>query len=187
MDELWRDIPNYEGLYQASTKGRIRTCEGKTTRTERHGVRHWKQRILKQKTEKAQGSRGDKRVTLWKDGKPKDHLVARLVALTWVEGFAPNMTVNHIDGDYTNNNIDNLEWLPIGDNIRHGFETGLYPQKRITLKKDGIEVTLRSLAQCDVFLKRRKGYTSNQLLKGKTTLFDDKGNSYVAMAIQEKL
>ena len=44
--EMWKDIPNYEGIYQASTFGRIRTCEGKTTYTKRHGIRHWKQRIL---------------------------------------------------------------------------------------------------------------------------------------------
>lgn len=178
MDELWRDIPNYEGLYQASTKGRIRTCEGKTTKTERHGVRHWQQRILKPKAPKAQGYRGDKRVTLWKDGKHKDYLVARLVALTWIEGYSPNMTVNHIDGDYTNNNIDNLEWLSLGDNIRHGFEIGLYPQKQITLKRDGKSFTFRSLSQCDAFLQRHNGYTSANICRGKTYLVAKEGEFY---------
>lgn len=44
--EKWRDIPGYEALYQASTEGRIRTCEGKTTRNARFAKRVWKQRIL---------------------------------------------------------------------------------------------------------------------------------------------
>lgn len=47
--EDWKDIPGYEGIYQASNEGRIRSAPDKTTYTERHGVRHWKSRILKQK------------------------------------------------------------------------------------------------------------------------------------------
>ncbi len=169
MDELWRDIPNYEGLYQASTKGRIRTCEGKTTITEHHGVRHWKQRILKPKTSKAR--REDQRVTLWKDGKPKDYLVARLVALTWVEGFALDMTVNHIDGDYKNNNIENLEWLTLSDNVKHGFESGLYPSKKVKAinKITGEETTYRSMAECCRAIGKSHGYISEYFKYGRTT------------------
>ena len=171
MDELWRDIPDYEGLYQASTKGRIRTCEGKTTRTEHHGVRHWKQRILKPKSEKAKSGRGDQRVTLWKDGKSKDYLVARLVAMAWVEGFSPNMTVNHIDGNFKNNNVENLEWLTLSDNIRHGFKSGLYPSKKVKVINNvtGEETTYRSMAECDRAIGKHNGYISGCFKNGKTT------------------
>ena len=47
MEEIWKDIPNYEGIYQASNLGRIKTAPNKITYTKRHGVRHWKSRILK--------------------------------------------------------------------------------------------------------------------------------------------
>ena len=47
--ERWQSIPYYEAEYEASNLGRIRTKEGKTTFTQRHGVRHWQQRILKPK------------------------------------------------------------------------------------------------------------------------------------------
>ena len=68
MEEIWKAIPNYEGIYEASSFGRIRTCEGKTTFTKRHGIRHWKQRILKPKGETyATGYR----VSLWKNRKKK--------------------------------------------------------------------------------------------------------------------
>lgn len=50
----------------------------------------------------------------------KDHLVARLVAMAWCDGYSPSMTVNHIDGDYRNNAAANLEWLTLADNIRRG-------------------------------------------------------------------
>ena len=124
--ERWSDIPGYEGLYQASTLGRIRTCEGKTTSSARFAKRVWKQRIMKQKLNANRKGRIDARVSLWKDGKEKTWLVSRLVAMTWVAGYAEGLTVNHIDGNPMNNACDNLEWLTRAANIQHGFKTGLY-------------------------------------------------------------
>lgn len=175
-EEIWKDIPEYEGIYQASTFGNIRTAEGKTTKTERHGVRHWKSRILK--------GRGDsyttgKRVCLWKNGKGKDFLVARLVAITFLGKPKDGETVNHKDGNRLNNKIENLEWLSLADNIRHGFETGLYPQKAVVIRreKDYCMRKFRSMAQCDEFLKRHKGYTSNAI-KNRRLLKAENGDVY---------
>lgn len=67
MTEIWKDVVGYENIYEVSSYGRVRTTIGKTTYTERHGVRHWKQRYLKNKTPKGR----DVRVSLWKDGKLK--------------------------------------------------------------------------------------------------------------------
>lgn len=172
--ETWKDIPEYEGIYQASTHGRIRTVEGKTTFTTKHGMRRWKSRILK--------GRGDnpktgKRVSLWKDGKSRDWLVARLVAITFL-GNPPNgFTVNHKDGNRLNNNLDNLEWLSLADNIKHGFANALYPTKAITLSRDGQTFDLASMAKCDEFLKRRRGYTSDAISNNRY-LYDADGNKY---------
>lgn len=44
--EVWKDIPNYEGLYQASSLGRIRTCENKVTSNARYSTRVWKSRLI---------------------------------------------------------------------------------------------------------------------------------------------
>lgn len=124
--EQWKAIPGYEGLYEASNHGQIRTAEGKTTSSARFPHRVWKQRIMKQKYGmRKDGIHKDARVSLWKDGKEKTWLVARLVALAWCEGFHAGLTVNHIDGNPLNNNADNLEWVSLGDNIRHAFSTGL--------------------------------------------------------------
>lgn len=128
--EQWKDIPGYESLYQASTQGRIRTCEGKITSSARSKKRVWKQRILKQKFCKNRKGRTDARVSLWKDGHEKTWLVSRLVALTWCEGYADGMTVNHINGDALDNSSKNLEWLTRAANIQHGFRTGLYKNWR---------------------------------------------------------
>ena len=50
--ENWKDVPEYEGIYEVSDQGRVRTKLGKTTYTKRHGVRKWKQRYLKNKNTK---------------------------------------------------------------------------------------------------------------------------------------
>ena len=177
--EIWIDIPGYEGIYQASSCGNIRTVEGKTTSNKRYSCRQWKSRILK--------GRGDnyvtgRRVSLWKNGEVKDWLVARLVAITFL-GAPPNgYTVNHIDGNRLNNRIENLEWLSLPDNIRHGFATGLYPTKQVSLQREGKDLKFKSMSECDKFLKRAKGYTSNSLKK-RSTLFDADGNKYLASVL----
>lgn len=161
-DEIWVDIPQYEGIYQASNLGRIRTVAGKTTHTQYHGARHWKQRILKQK----QDNKAFCRVDLWKDGKPKSYLVARLVCSAFHGDQLQNryMTVNHKDGNRHNNGANNLEWLSRADNIRHGFRTGLYNTvKPVLLVDKSDSLTFASMSQCDRYLGRAGGYTSRRL------------------------
>lgn len=138
--ERWKDIPGYEGIYQASDTGLIRTKPGKTTYTERHGVRHWKTRVLKPKHQMRKGHTGkrDARVNLWKDGKEKTWLVSRLVALTWCDGYADRMTVNHIDGNPENNVCSNLEWVTHTENIRKGWADGLYDGLKTKIRGDAL-------------------------------------------------
>lgn len=170
-NEIWKDIPDYEGLYEASSCGRIRTKEGKTTFTKRHGVRHWKSRIL--------SGRGDNyktgsRVGLWKDGVCKDWLVARLIAITFLG--KPNKesnTVNHINGNRLDNRIENLEWLSISDNLRHAFNTGLMPYKKIRLYNSDCDLTFRSMQTASEFIGRNHGYISLCLKRNKTITSKD--------------
>lgn len=168
MEEIWKDIPGYEG-YQASNLGRIRT-HNKITYTKRHGYRYWKDRILKFKpsipTKKTSQGIGY-RVTLWKDGKGKDFLVARLIATSFLENFInTDMTVNHKDGNRLNNCIDNLEWLSRKDNIIYGFENGQYKQIKTTLiNEKNKKIIFRSLSQADIFLKRNHGYCRSKFKK----------------------
>ena len=169
-NEIWKDIPDYEGLYEASSFGRIRTKEGKTTYTNIHGNRLWKSRIMK--------GRGNnyltgKRVGLWKNGKVKDWLVARLVAITFLgKPTKEANTVNHKNGNRLDNRIENIEWLSIGDNVRHAFETGLMPYKKVKLYNENCELIFRSMSIASKYIGRNEGYISlclseNRRIKGK--------------------
>ena len=174
--EEWKDIKEYDG-YQVSNLGRVRT-HNKVTSSARFKERHWKDRILKQKTAKDKGLR----VELWNNKGHKTILVHRLVANAFL-GEAPSsdMTVNHIDGNRHNNNVNNLEWLSLADNIKHGFRTGLYKntQKRcVLIKNDGKEYEFNSFSEACRFLGRGTSYISECKLKNKI-IKDINGNVYV--------
>lgn len=164
--EIWKDIVDYKG-YQVSTFGRVRT-HNKTTYTERHGVRRWKDRILKYKQQS--NYKTGYRVDLWKDGKPKSFLVARLVAFTFLNEDInnENLTVNHKDGNRLNNYIDNLELVPLKENIQHGFRTKLYhtcKKVKITDKTTGTIIFPSSLSEGSKLIGYYKGYLGNKIRK----------------------
>jgi len=102
--ENWKDIPGYEGLYQVSDCGQVKSLARKGC---------LKERILKP----GLNTRGYPTVDLSKDGKKKQFSIHRLVALAFLEGDN-TLTVNHIDECKTNNHVSNLEYLTRGDNAR---------------------------------------------------------------------
>lgn len=136
--EIWKDIKGYEGIYQASTYGNVksvdRICErvlpgGKTR------VCNQKGRILKPIINKGtrKGVLPRLQVQLSKDGKVKSIQLHRIIALTFLEGDE-TMEVNHKDGNPLNNHIDNLEFISKADNIRHAFENDLIKTGRKVIK-----------------------------------------------------
>lgn len=169
--ETWKDIPGYEGIYEASTFGRIRTKEGKTTVRKNGSKRVWKQRVLKYKSIKGR----DYRVNLWKDGKNKDYLVHRLVALTFIPQIQGKVFINHIDGNPKNNEVSNLEWCDYTENNNHAFDNELmHTNFKIVLvkKKTGESFYFRSLSKASQFIGKNNGYLSGVLKKGTKELPD---------------
>ena len=128
MKEIWRDIKEYEGLYQVSNIGQVRSLGG---------TNHSRAGILKFKGVNSKNIRKiGYRVDLWKDKKPHSFLVARLVAFTFYEEDINNhqLTVNHIDGNRLNNKLENLELISLKENIQHAFRTGLQSKMQIKVK-----------------------------------------------------
>lgn len=108
----WRDIPGYEGLYQASNTGEIRN----------------KRKVLSQFT----NNNGYKRVNFYINGVKTKPLVHRLVALAFVENPNNYPEVNHKDNDRTKNDYTNLEWVEHDENMKQVWKTGARSERRKT-------------------------------------------------------
>lgn len=98
MLEIWRDIDGYDGKYQVSTWGRVRSLRGILTPYENH--------------------KGYLKVGLMKDGKSNKHRINRLVAEAFIDNPENLPFVDHIDGNKQNNSITNLRWITNLDNNR---------------------------------------------------------------------
>lgn len=111
--EEWKDIPNFEGLYQASTHGRIRSINH--IRKNNKGKYEQKGKILKLN----KNPNGYLRVRLSKNGIAKTYRINRLIALTFIPNPENKPTVNHINGNKLNNCVKNLEWATNKEQTKH--------------------------------------------------------------------
>ena len=120
MEEIWKDIEGYEGLYQVSNLGRVRSHGRTIQRRTRYGTiapYHIKGRVLKI----LHSAHDACYVHLFDaNGKSTNYTVHRLVA----QAFVPNpdnlSDVNHKDENRNNNRVDNLEWMSHVDNCNYG-------------------------------------------------------------------
>ena len=119
QEEIWKDIVGYEGLYQVSNFGRIKRLKKITKWFSRN---HWCSRIDEEKIlYQEKNTTGYNTVKLHKNGKAIKKNVHRIVAETFLQNKENKKTVNHKDGNKTNNNISNLEWATYGENNQHAF------------------------------------------------------------------
>lgn len=117
MCEVWKDIFGYEGLYQVSTLGRVKSLGNRSN--------HRNEIILKPAV-----VQGYLKVNLYKNSKGKIWSIHRLVALTFLKNSNNKPEVNHIDGNKKNNCLDNLEWNTKNENQKHCVATGLRRPKK---------------------------------------------------------
>lgn len=120
-DEIWKDIPEYEGVYQVSNLGRIRSLDREITYANRKtGL--YKGRIMKLKMSKY----GYVVFHFSVDNKKKAISVHRLVAETFIPNPDNKPCVNHIDCNRANNKVSNLEWCTHKENVQHSIKCGTF-------------------------------------------------------------
>ena len=105
MTEEWRDIPGYEGFYQVSNLGRVRSVP-RNVETKDGRIFHYKEKILSSSSVRG----GYQGLMLCKNGVNKSIMVHRLVAQVFLVNPANLPEVNHKDRNVKNNRADNLEW-----------------------------------------------------------------------------
>lgn len=122
--ENWKDIPGYEGYYQASTLGRIRSVE--------RSVRHSEGVLRVRKSQIRLGSmrEGYHVISLSKNQVITGFYVHRLIALTFIPNPDNKPQVNHINSVRDDNRVENLEWATNSENQKHAFKHGFQRGRR---------------------------------------------------------
>ncbi|MDE7425337.1 MAG: NUMOD4 motif-containing HNH endonuclease [Lachnospiraceae bacterium] len=151
MEEIWKDIKGYEGLYKISNFGNVKRLQSYVNSCLRNQTKVLrKERILKQCT----NSRGYNEVILSKNNIHVHKRIHKLVA----EEFIPNTSnlpyINHIDGNKKNNCVDNLEWCTQSHNIREGFRIGLYKTPKHCFKKGDFAIKINQYDLNNKLIKR---------------------------------
>lgn len=114
LEEKWKDVPYYEGVYKISSLGNVKELkDGKWVAKLKHTNR----------------TTGYVSIILKKSGplKAKTAYIHRLVALAFLDNKDNKREVNHIDGNKSNNSLQNLEWVTSSENKVHAIKTGLLP------------------------------------------------------------
>jgi len=131
--KIWKDAFGYEGLYQVSNNGEIRSVERYfemfNPLTKRYNIRKIELKELKPGID----HKGYLHVGLRKNDKSTTKKIHRIVALSFLKIIEGKTQVNHIDGNKKNNDVDNLEWCNNAENQIHAIKKGL---KKIYKGKD---------------------------------------------------
>lgn len=122
VKEIWKDIPEYKGLYQASNLGRIKSLD----RYVNHSIKNKKQKIKgKIKSIRLDSINQCLIIDLSKNGKVKTLLVHRLIAKTFINNNLNKREINHKNGIKTDNRTENLEWCTSSENKIHAIKNNL--------------------------------------------------------------
>lgn len=172
MTEIWKDIKGYEGLYQVSNHGRVRSLD-------RIIVDNWCTRKFKGQVLNPTEHNGKQPylyVSLSKQGEVKKYFVHQLVAETFIPNPENKPQVNHKDGDPQNNKASNLEWVTNAENTQHAYNTGLNSKSKkctlINIKTKEMK-KFPSMSQLGLYLGKSRGWVHG-VVKEKGKIFNYK-------------
>jgi hypothetical protein len=157
MEEIWKDVKGFEGLYQVSNIGNVKRLVGKYVLTER---------LIGRSIDKY----GYVKRVLCKDSKMYFFTEHRLVAIAFIDNPDNKATVNHINGIKINNSVENLEWHTNIENHQHAIDTGLKDQKGIKHHKckltevQVLEIREIGFSQTRMSLSKKYGVSRSNIL-----------------------
>jgi len=126
-DEIWMPVANYEGFYEVSNLGRLKSLSRKQK------LKYWVTKKENLMLQAPDPQTGYKRATLSKKGVGKRFYIHRLVALAFLENKNNKPLVNHINSVRTDNRVENLEWCTDAENVRHSFQAQIYSNAAILM------------------------------------------------------
>lgn len=154
MKEIWKDVINFETYYQVSNKGRVRSLDKNLTRC--NGTEYFRKGIIRKQYI---ADNGYHKVNLRKNGKVYIFLVHRLL----MEAFhgVSELHVNHINGNKSDNTIDNLEFVTHLENMNHAST------KLKGKKKYGVRLTPYGRWRAEIRIGDKKKHLGNFICKDK--------------------
>lgn len=171
QNEIWKDVPNYEGLYQVSNLGRVKSLSRKIYNLKTNNLLYTQKEIIK-KPKIKKSKRNYYVVGLFKDGKGKDFTIHQLVAMAFL-GHKPcgyELVVDHINNNSLDNRVENLQIITHRENCSKD-------KKNKTSKYSGVS-----------WSNKNKKYCSMIDINGKSTYLGLFLNEYDAyLAYQNKL
>jgi hypothetical protein len=142
--EIWKDIPGYEGLYQVSSMGNIKSFDRIIT-NKKYGATYIKRGKMLKPVLK---SIGYSQVTLFKNTKPDVCLLHRIIASVFIPNPKNKPAVNHKNGIKTDNRIENLEWCNSSENLLHAYRS-LNRPTNFTGRKGKLSFVAKPIIQID--------------------------------------
>lgn len=145
VEEVWKDIDCFEGRYQVSTFGRVKSLKRKITDINKNYILN--EKILKQ----AAMTNGYKFIALCKNSVYKQLSIHRLVAIAFIPNPDNKPEVNHKKGIKIDNRVSELEWSTRSENQLHSYKIGIMKPPRAALGKFGKDnPSSKKIIQCDL-------------------------------------